>query len=223
MITLNTLNTLIDDILLIIRNSNIVESENINRLQVKQWITTYRALLIKQDIDKDGDINPEYVQTLDTLDIDLVSFSKESGVCKMRSFKKLPKTLDLNNRYGITSITDNNGNTIQMGDKSKATKQKYRRFTCNDYIAYYDNGYLSVIGPNLIDRLIVDGVWEDPDKVSEFNGTCVDDNSTYPIPYDKIPALKELILSKELGILVRMPSDIINNAKNDLLNNVRQD
>lgn len=222
MVTLNTLNTLIDDMLLIIRNSNIVESENINRLQLKQWITTYRALLIKQDVDKDGDINPEYIQTLDDIYLEVVPLSNESGICKMRSLRKLPRTLDLNNRYGIVSITDNNGNTIQFGDKSKATKQKYRRFTCNDYIAYHDNGYLGIIGPSLINKVVIDGIWEDPDKVSEFKGDCSNDDYPYPIPYDKIPALKDLILSKELGVTIQMPSDIINNSKNDLLNNVRE-
>lgn len=222
MITLNTLNTLIDDIMLIIRNSNIVESENINRLQIKQWIISYRALLIKQDIDKDGDINPDYIQTLDDLDLEVVSINPGSNVCKMQSIRKLPRALDLNNRYGILSVTDRNGNIIQLGDRTKALKQKHRRFTCNDYIAYMDNGYLNIIGPNLIDRPLVDGVWEDPDAVSEFNGECIDENSTFPLSYDKIPALKDLILSKELGLSVQMPSDIVNNAKNDLLNNVRE-
>ena len=36
MVTLNTLNTLVDDIMLIVRNSNISASESINRLQVEQ-------------------------------------------------------------------------------------------------------------------------------------------------------------------------------------------
>ena len=222
MVTINTLNSLIDDILLIIRNSNIVESENINRLQIRQWIDTYRALLLKQDIDKDGDINPEYIQSIDNLDLIVTQLNPESSVCKMRSTKKLPKTLDLNNRYGLLSITDNNGNTIQIGDESKALKQKYRRFTCNDYIAYQKNGYLNIVGPDLIEQVSIGGVFQNPDEVREFNGECVDNNSPYDIPYDKIPAIKDLILSKELQLSIQMPSDIVNNAKNDLLNNVRQ-
>ena len=55
---LNTLDSIIDDILLELRNHNISESEPISRLQVEQWITQYRAVLIKQDIDKGRDINP---------------------------------------------------------------------------------------------------------------------------------------------------------------------
>ena len=48
MVKLNTLNTIIDDIMLSIRNGRISESENISRIQVEQWIHQYRAMLIKQ-------------------------------------------------------------------------------------------------------------------------------------------------------------------------------
>lgn len=218
MVTLNTLNTLIDDILLIIRNSNIVESENINRLQIRQWIDTYRALLLKQDIDKDGDINPEYIQTVGPIELDVVEFKPKVNFCKLKANKALPKTLDLNKRYGILSINDRYGNLIQFGDQTKAIKQKYRRFTCNDYIAYMINRNLELVGPNLIKDIYVSGVFENPDEVSESNGDCINDNTPYPLPYDKIPALKDLILSRELGIMTSRFTDTINNRTNDDLN-----
>nr|DAX07740.1 MAG TPA: hypothetical protein [Caudoviricetes sp.] len=44
---LNTLNTIVDDILLILRNSTIGESEHISRIQIEQWIHQYRAYLIR--------------------------------------------------------------------------------------------------------------------------------------------------------------------------------
>ena len=46
--TFNSLNTIIDDILLIVRDNNISESENLSRIQIEQWIHQYRAYLIKQ-------------------------------------------------------------------------------------------------------------------------------------------------------------------------------
>ena len=36
--TFNSLNTIIDDILLIVRDNNISESENLSRIQIEQWI-----------------------------------------------------------------------------------------------------------------------------------------------------------------------------------------
>lgn len=84
------------------------------------------------------------------------------------------------------------------------------------------NGYLMMMGPRLIESVYVEGVFEDPSEVDSINGECQDDNAKYPLPYDKIPVLKELILSKELGIMIQMPTDTVNNSKNDTLN-VRQE
>ena len=65
MVTFNSLNSLIDDIVLEIRNGDVSASDTLSRLQIEQWIHYYRALLIKQDIDKGRDINPAYLQSLD--------------------------------------------------------------------------------------------------------------------------------------------------------------
>ena len=47
-----TLNQLCDDILLEARNNNIAESEKLSRRQIELWIKSYRAMLIKQKLDK---------------------------------------------------------------------------------------------------------------------------------------------------------------------------
>ena len=67
--TFNSLNTIIDDIILTVRDSDVSESEKLSRIQIEQWIHQYRAYLIKQDLDKGRDINPEYIQTIGPLHI----------------------------------------------------------------------------------------------------------------------------------------------------------
>ena len=52
-----SLNNLIDNILQIVRNNNIAESEHISRHQIELWIHYYRAMLIKQAIDKGYDVD----------------------------------------------------------------------------------------------------------------------------------------------------------------------
>ena len=69
----NSLNNIIDDLLLLLRNNNISESENLSRIQIELWIHQYRALLIKQDLDKGRDINPDYLQTIGPMHISKVS------------------------------------------------------------------------------------------------------------------------------------------------------
>jgi len=43
-----SLKALIDDILLIVRNNNISESEDLSRAQIAAWILAYRQAIIKQ-------------------------------------------------------------------------------------------------------------------------------------------------------------------------------
>lgn len=217
MIQINTLNSVIDDIMLIIRNSNIAQSENINRLQIKQWIQHYSVQLIKQDIDKDGDINPEYINHVGfDIELDTITHSDRGSVYTGKSLDKLPRMIDLNNRYSIISVTDMQGNVIQLGDQLRSVRQKYRRFTCNDYIAYEKDGYLYVKGPNLIDRVEIGAVFEDLSELDP-NG-CGSDDAPLRLSQDKIGALKSMILQQELNIMLRVPSDTRNNGANDLLN-----
>jgi len=48
-----SLRTIIDDILLIVRNNNISESEDLSRDQIAAWVMAYKALLQKKEQDKD--------------------------------------------------------------------------------------------------------------------------------------------------------------------------
>jgi len=218
MVTFNTLNTLIDDILLTIRNGNIASSENISRIQVEQWIHTYRAFLIKQDIDKDGDINPDYVQNIDGLPLQVIQESDvnntTAGCFMLETVDKLPKMLDLNHKDSVLSITDMYGNLIQLGIRSKAKYQTNRKYTCNDYIAFLRNGKIRIDGPDVIEYINIAIIAENPLDVPE----CGSYDKPYPLPTDKIPALKDLIFQKELGLRLQMRSDIKNDSKDNLVN-----
>jgi hypothetical protein len=48
-----SLRTIIDDILLIVRNNNISESEDLSRDQIAAWVLAYKAFLAKKQQDKD--------------------------------------------------------------------------------------------------------------------------------------------------------------------------
>jgi hypothetical protein len=45
-------------------------------------------------------------------------------------------------------------------------------------------------------------------------------NGKYPIPINMVPALKEMILQKELGIIAQAPSDNKNDGANTMTSNV---
>lgn len=214
---LNSLSTIIDDILLELRNSNIAESEHISRIQIEQWINNYRALLIKQDVDKGRDINSQYTQTIPCIHLDRVE--TVPGHFVYVGDYKLPKLIDFHFRSGLIAVRDMFGNVIQIGDENKMKYQKYRKYTCSDYIAYKKNDRIYVEGGNnTLEWIQADIVAENPSDLSE----CFNPDDEYPVPANMIPTIKDMIFSKELNIQPKMPSDTTNNSDDDLQNIYKQ-
>lgn len=210
-VTFNSLNAIIDDILLIYRDNEISESENLSRIQIEQWIHQYRALLIKQDIDKGREINPDYVQTFGPLHISKVSNC--TGGYNYISDEELPKFIDLHFGSGLVAVKDMDGNLIQVGTETKAKYQTSRKYTCSDYIAYIKNNHLYLSGPEHLEYVVIEGILEDPTEA----GDCFDrDDTPYPVPANMIPTIKQMIFERELNIMSQMPTDNTNNSVNDV-------
>ena len=211
--TFNSLNTIIDDIILTIRDSDVSESEKLSRIQIEQWIHQYRAYLIKQDLDKGRDVNQDYVQTIGPLHISKVSNC--AGGYNYKSDEEIPNFIDLHFGSGLVAVKDMNGNLIQLGTETKAKYQTSRKYTCNDYIAYIKGNHLYILGPEHLEYVKIEGVLEDPTQAGE----CFDrDNTPYPVPANMIPTIKQMIFERELNIMLQVPSDTTNNSTNDVNN-----
>lgn len=210
-----TLNQLVDNILLIARNNNIAESEHLSRIQIEKWIIGYRAMLIKQDIDKGRDINELYLTTIEPIHLD-----REETVPGYFTYvgdRELPKLIDFNYRPGVINVRDMFGNIIQIGSRTKAKLQKYRKATCKDYIAWVKNNRIYVDGDsNQLEYISVDVIAEDP---TELNA-CFDPDNEFPIPSAMIPTITQMILERELRFMITMPSDDTNDAHDDTQNRV---
>ena len=50
MINFVTLNTIVNDLLNVVRSSKVSRSEPISKRQIEMWVHQYRAILIKQDL-----------------------------------------------------------------------------------------------------------------------------------------------------------------------------
>lgn len=208
-----TLNQLIDNILLIARNSNVVESEHLSRIQIEKWIIAYRAMLLKQDIDKGYDIDSMYTTTIGPIHLNRIE--SIPGRFTYVSDTELPKLVSSHNNNGLCNVKDLFGNLIQVGDQTKAKYQKYRKATCNDYIAWLSNNRIYIQGDsNKLEYIQVEVVLEDPTEEQE----CFDPDSEFPIPSAKIPTITQLIMNNELKVLTAMPSDTTNDSRDDLQN-----
>lgn len=211
-----SLNELIDNILQIARNNNVAESEHLSRHQIALWIHYYRAFMIKQWIDKErllDDIDEMFIQTIEPIHLDKVETSP--GKIVYVGDRELPKLIKFNKRVGVVAVRDMYGNLIQLGSYTKAKLQKYRKATCADYIAWVKGNKIYVEGDsNLLEWVSVDVIAEDPTDL----GNCWDPDDEYPIPGAMIPTIVQLIMERELNVMVRMPSDTTNNSEDNTQN-----
>lgn len=231
MITFVTLDNIITDLLNVIRGSKVSQSESITRRQIEEWVNEYRAILIKQDMDKGKMPNPDYIQELPGVLLQVVDKSEgvviPSETYMMRTKLQLPKSLDLNFKSGLMYVGTTDGREIQLVPEGRSQWQQYKRFTSNDPLAFLKNNYLYINNVTPLQAITVRGIFEVPTEAGNFinsNATTrtLEYRDAYPIPANLVPVLKEMILSKELGIMVQSPSDNKNDSSNDVSLNAEQ-
>ncbi len=203
---LNTIDSIIDDILLEARNNNIAESESLSRIQIEQWIVQYRSILIKQDVDKNKDINEQYIQKINNIGLELKT--SPIGLVILESKISIPLSIDFNYKYGITSISDLFGNEIQIMSEKRARMQSSRRHSKSDYTCFIRDGKVYILGPMEIESINISMVAQNPADVPGF-----DKDEEYPVSSNMIPVIKDMIFAKELNR--GFGSDKTNNSNND--------
>jgi hypothetical protein len=225
MIQFVTLDNIITDLLNIIRGSKVTQSESITRRQIEEWVNEYRALLIKQDMDKGKMPNPDYIQEIPALQLEVIDRSTGADMMSttyfMRTKLTVPKTIDLNFKPGLTYVGTIDGREIQFVPESRTQWQQYKRFTGSDPLAFLRNRKLHINNVTPMDSVTIRGIFEVPTEVGNFINTNADVvtfgyRDAYPIPANMVPVLKEMILSKELGIMAQSPSDNKNDGSNDV-------
>lgn len=205
-----TLQELVDDIMLEARNNNIAESEKLSKHQIILWIKSYRTMLIKQKLDKHEPIDDMFTQTI-RMHIDVVE--QTPGYLEYIGDQELPKLITTRTNNGIISVMDPYGNTIQFGTEMKMKFQKYRKYTCKDYIAYKKGDRIHINGDaNTLEYVDVKIIAEDPTLLQQCYNIETDD---YPLPMHMWHTIKELIFKSDLNIMLQSVSDNTNNSKDD--------
>ena len=210
-----TLQNLVDDLMLEARNNNIAESEKLSKHQIILWIKSYRAMLIKQKLDKKEPLDDAFTQTI-RMHVDKIE--NDPGHFEYVGDKELPKLISTKTNFGVIQVKDAYGNIIQMGSETKMKFQKYRKYTCKDYIAYKKGNKIYVEGDsNMLEYIDVKIVAEDP---TELKGCYNIETDDHPLPMYMWGTIKELIIKQDFGIMFRMVSDTSNNTNDSTqLNN----
>lgn len=213
-----SLRTIIDDILLIVRNNNISESEDLSRAQIAAWVLAYRAALIKQRKDKDDDnvdaedtSLSELLETKGPLELVHVESMDDTPLFLRRTREKIPALVD-NDQRNIFSITDQEGCIIQHMDASRKHFHRFRKYTFGELTYDYDNGYIYIQGTVDLGRLRY--IWVKGLYSLEELGEDVDEDDVN-IPGWMIPDIKKMIMDNELSFMLQRISDDDNNSTLD--------
>lgn len=226
-----TLRTITNDLLKIVRASNISSSESISLRQLEDWVHQYRGILLKRDLDKGKKPNPDYIQEINHLRLEpvekvgdnIISDRNESRTYNYRTILEVPKTIDLNFTSGFTYIGTSLGNEIQLVPEGRVEWQQYKKYTLNDRLCFLRNGHIYLKNNAPLEFITVRGIFEIPSEVGRFVNPITDQpyfnlDSKYPIPVNLIPALKDMIVQKELKIEATAPTDVRNDDMNNPIN-----
>ena len=220
-----SLKEIIDDILLLVRNNNISESEDFSRSQITAWVNHYRRMLWKKRLDELKDkakmfdlldlVDGEFIQlrNLGPLELEKV----ESGDDDRDSFTK--RTVDeITDVFGnlsssVVAIRDESGENIQYMNPIRRHYQYYRRYTFGELTGYFDaDKHVYIQGLQDQDQLqyiYLTVICEVDEDASDEDAEDEDD---VQIPTWMVPDIKKLIFQNELAVMLNRPSDDSNNA-----------
>lgn len=213
-----SLRALIDDILLLVRNNNISESEDLSRAQIAAWILAYRAAIIKdqKDKEKDGNESSEdtsltsLLETRGPLELQYEDSLDDTRLCRRRTKEKIPAIID-NDERNLISVQDQEGAPIQMMNEQRKFFHRFRKYTSHELTYWYENGYIYIQGDEdcgQLQYIWITGIFDDQDSED-----C--DEDEVKIPGWMIPKIKKMILDNELSFMLQRISDDDNNSTID--------
>lgn len=217
-----SLRTMIDDILLLVRNNNISESEDLSRAQIAQWVLAYREALIKAKRDAENDHDAEDETSLSQLvssrgPLELQDEESLDGtpLFRKRTKEKIPQLVDKDPR-NLFSVHDQIGQPIQEMVEQRRFFHYSRKYTGGDLCYWYENddkgdGYIYIEGT--VDKNQLRYIWID--GLFTFGDDEAVDEDEVNIPGWMVPVIKENILKNELSFMLARISDDDNNSTLD--------
>lgn len=228
MLTLRDLHSQLDEIL------NVNNSDSIfDKLYYTDLINEQRSLFIRNEYNKKREIDPNVQQELPCLDLELVDphnccVEVPFGCKILRTVQQIPNTIEFHHSKGITSVGPViiTAKRFSLIDYKRVPYIGMGRTTSKTIYAFLYDNYIYVISKdpsvNLLEKINVRGIFEDPTALSEFtdcsnNTSCWSEDSSYPLnqwmwAYMKPQIIQSLLQKRQ------MPVDDNNNNDDDLGN-----
>lgn len=224
-----SLKEITDDILLLVRNNNISESEDLSRAQIHSWIRSYKHMIWREEKNRRKDmirtgqlevedlIDNEFIKKIETgpHELEEVESLDDQPIFTKRIKEPLADVLD-NSEDSILAVHDQEGENIQYMNHIRRHYNYWRRYTFGELTAFYkDDGHVYVQGLTDMRNLkYIYILWLKEIDEDEDNGEGEDspDEDDVMIPAWMVPPIKERILKNELPFMLNRPSDDSNNA-----------
>lgn len=230
-----SLKEITDDILLLVRNNYISESEDLSRAQIHSWIKAYARQIWKEEKDRKKELaRLGRIDWQDLIDEEFIE-RKETGPMELErptdlqedphwpeNTKRTKQTLAeaagldvLNNaESSVLAVHDQNGENIQYMNHIRRHYNYFRKYTFGDMTAYYkDDGHVYVQGlvdGDELDYIYVLALYEN--EIDDEDDDDIDDEDDVQYPAWIVPPIKERIMKNELPFMLNRPSDDSNNA-----------
>ena len=223
-----SLKTITDDILLLVRNNNISESEDLSRAQIHAWIKAYKNQIWKEEKDRrkllakqqqylfEDSNDDEFIKKIEVGPLELEDVESKSDIPTFtkRTIDSLDSVMD-NNGSSILAIHDQEGENIQYMDHVRRHYNYWRKYTFGEMTACYkDDGRIYIQGladKGLLKYIYVLYLQEVQDDMEDGEDSEVDEDDIQ-IPAWLVPLIKERIIKNELAFMLNRPSDDSNNA-----------
>lgn len=221
-----SLKNITDDILLLVRNNNISESEDLSREQIHAWIKAYRHKIWKEEKDRKELLNKQQGLNIEEWDdneffkivevgplkLEEVESGDEIPTFTRRTEEALDSVFD-NNWKSILAVHDQSGENIQYMNHIRRHYNYWRKYTFGELTACYkDDGHIYIQGlvdENTLQYVYVLYLMDVDDEDGDDDDLDEDD---ILIPAWMVPGIKERILKNELSFMLNRPSDDSNNA-----------
>lgn len=230
-----SLKEITDDILLLVRNNYISESEDLSRAQIHSWIKAYARQIWKEEKDRKKELaRLGRIDWEDLIDEEFIE-RKETGPMELErptdleddphwpeNTKRTKQTLAeaagldvLNNaESSVLAVHDQNGENIQYMNHIRRHYNYFRKYTFGDMTAYYkDDGHVYIQGlvdGDELDYIYVLALYEN--EIDDDDDDNIEDEGDVLYPAWLVPPIKERIMKNELPFMLNRPSDDSNNA-----------
>jgi hypothetical protein len=221
-----TLNEIAYSLLNTARHGRGTNTERISMEQIKYFIINKRSQYIRNELNKNRTVHPDLIQDLGCLDVIPVDRAEccdvETDCFFLRTKEKLPETIELHHEYLITRIgpIDKTSTKFDLVPYERVPFLFNNKFSKNRVRAYmiHDGGYLYLAfdednaAAKLIEKINVQGVFEDPREAAKFNTCsgepCYTDDSKFPIKSWMLSSLETDILNTQLSPAIQTPYDV---------------